>query len=124
MTQDIRAVLVILMQSTGNYTQRRITGQKDKDSYIAAMRQCIEIAKNLEFKDYTDLSINLLYSKHAGSMLGWRPFSRPRYYNQLAHDHAIEILEVLNKRFLTGHGDDGPRGWREWSTYKEDDAFN
>jgi hypothetical protein len=123
MTQQVRDIILSLMKSTGNYSQRRITGKTDKDAYISAMRQCIAVVENTNFVDYTDISMNLLYSKNNSNLMPWCVFSRPRYYSELAHLHAIEIVEKLVKRFITGAGDDELKGYEPIHSYEADGPF-
>ena len=125
MTQDIKDLMVILMKSTGNYTQARIHNKVEKFAYIEGMRMCIDAIDDISGLDHmkTCLISNGASTSMPAVLRKWHIFSRPSEYWAMAHIHALEIVDVLGRRFVTGHGDDGPRGWKEFSTYREDNPL-
>ena len=103
------------MKSVGRYVHRRTLTQKGREAYLKAMRDCITYTNsgltNLELVK-TKISslideVDHLYPK---SMFNSRATERKHYY--MALGHALEIVNSLEARFITGAADSEPRPYR------------
>ena len=115
--KEIVDLMIILMKSTGKYTHRHIEGDHRKEAYRKAMAKCVYIIYNrmnlslwrsreqVESVSITDS--NTHYPKSF-----WKSYKEERRYAKLAVDHALEIIDRLEARFITGGHDPEPRAYR------------
>ena len=102
------------MKSTGQYVHHRILNEDNKDAYHSAMKQCIAFATSGEqdlfiIKDQV-LSVGInFYKKNPRTLFNKR--KQEKLYNDMAVDQALDIINKLEARFLTGHCDKEPRAY-------------
>lgn len=115
------------MKSTGRYVHRRIEKQSGKDAYRDAMRACIEFVSAGEYE----------LSTVKAQIEGWKDHLRHRFPNKflskrdyerrhhdLACQHALDIVNSIEARFITGSCDSEPRLLRgQGVVYYYDDSL-
>jgi hypothetical protein len=103
------------MKSTGRYVHHRIATLKGKDAYLKAMRSCIGVIA----LGFTDLSIvktkvgavrEEANSKYISNFFNDRKIEVE--YHNMAVDQALEIVNTLEARFITGLHDPEPRAYK------------
>lgn len=124
---SVSETMALLMRSMGRYVHRRIGTQEGKDSFRDAMRQCIScVESGLESLDLIKARIEGL--RDEAQHLYPKTFFKRREEEYKCHAIAIEIsIDIVNSleaRFITGQGDDAPRGFRgKGFVYVEDESL-
>ena len=102
------------MKSTGHYVHRHILKQQNKDAYVAAVKDCLTVFAD-EYRD-TCASLRVGILSHQAKA-EWRYPSKmfnkrdeERKYHILACEHALDIVNSLEKRYIVGGADPEPRG--------------
>jgi len=98
--------ILLLLHATREFAMGRINDSEDKKLYGLGNGTCREIIAlpSSSLLDAEVLVDRLMESKLRGNVIKhkWYSSSTPRAHYQLAHDHAIEIVRSLDKRFITG----------------------
>lgn len=112
---SVSETMAMLMKSTGHYVYHRLGTQEGKDSYKLSMRECIKhVSSGLE-------SVDLIRSKIEGHRSEAQHLYPAKFFNKrieehrchyLAIDQALDIVNSLHGRFITGQYDLEPRGFR------------
>ena len=113
--ESVSETMVMLMKSTGRYVHFRIPDQRYKDIYVSALKKCIALVEahpsNLEFYRF-EIMQREHYEAHEHRATFWRKRTQERYYATLAARQALEIVDNLYGRFVTGMSDTEPRNYK------------
>lgn len=112
---SVSETIVLLMKSTGSYVYHRLGTQEGKESYRLSMKECINYASSgLE-------SIEMIKAKIEGHRSEAQHLYPTKLFNKrveeyrchhMAIDQALDIVNSLQGRFITGQYDLEPRGFR------------
>lgn len=112
---NISETMAMLMRSTGRYVHQRLGTSQGKEAYRLSMQECLNyVTSGLE-------SIDMIKSKIKGHRneaihLYTKSFFNKRIEeyrcHEMAIDQALDIVNSLEARFITGKGDSEPRGYR------------
>lgn len=110
----VAETIILLMKSTGSYVAHRIHDKKFKDIYIAAMKKCISLVEQYDdFESYRfEISQREHYEAHEYRPTFWNKKKQERYYALMAVYQALEIVDKLYARFITGMEDTEPRAYK------------
>lgn len=103
---------MLLMKSTGHYVHRRILKERDKVAYVSGVKDCLLILTD-EWASFDDMrtalaNTNMVHQRIPTRFMKSR--KEERKYYVLAYEHALDIVNSLEKRYVTGSGDKEPRG--------------
>jgi len=126
-TAVISEHLLLLLHATRLYIMNRTPNSEDKTCYGIGNGTCREIMsmplyKNIDFNILID---RLMESRLQGLKIrqSWWQASTPRSHYELAHDHAIEIVRSLAKRFVTGVSSESKTVHREVDTHSKPKVY-
>ena len=123
---SVSETAVMLMKSTGHYVYRRITTNEGKESYRAAMQECIDhVSHGYTSLDLIKAKVNGVY-ENASHLYPKRMFNKrleELRVHQMAVDQALEILHSLEIRFILGGADDAPRNYKGKGIVYEDQSL-
>lgn len=127
--ESVSETMIILMKSTGSYVANKIPDINHRTIYIEAMQRCIDlVTKYPNQYDFYRFELELRYNYELGAHTPrfWNKKERERYYASLAPIQALEIVEKLYARFITGMSDTEPRNYKEKSlhVYADNNVFN
>ena len=104
----------MLMKSMGQFVHKRIGTLNGKEAYRLAMKECISyVEQGLESVDLIRAKIKSIKDDvdHRYPKKLFSKKEEERRHHAMAVDHALEIVNALNARFITGHGDVNIRGY-------------
>lgn len=116
--------MIQLAKSTGNYTYQRTMNTKAKEAYKIGLISAIEIL-HLNFEN-----ISIIKTKIQGLREEVDHVFKPSFLNDrtteilyycLAITHATDIVENLEKRFITGGSDSEPRKYHKMNVHIYED---
>ena len=106
----IQDSILQLLHATGSWSVNRMQDKEDRLYYSMGHEACMAF---IALPSSAVLDPELLVDRLMESKLQYRPKKRtwffsatPRASYQLAHDHAIETVRSLAKRFVTGVSSD------------------
>lgn len=124
--EEALKLILILMRSTGNYTHSRINEQKQQNAYKFAMEECIKSTVGAHSID--NLKIKIAWIKEdiiniiKPSFFNQRAIERKYYL--MACNQAEQIINSIEKRFVTGGSDSEPRAYKNGGhTYENKSIF-
>lgn len=100
--------MLILIRSMGAYTHDRILSPKEKAAYLSSARACIEVLQSGVW-DMNILKAKIDGVKEDAQHVYPKRFMRHGEHraHELAAVQALEIVNSIEARFLTGQSDDG-----------------
>jgi hypothetical protein len=115
------------MKSMGKFVYKRIPTPKGKMAYHHAMKQAIHfVSQGLESMDMIKARIEGIRDE-ADTKYPKRFFNKredERSHHHLAVDHALDFINSLEARFITGSSDAAPRGYNgKGIVYDGDELF-
>ena len=95
----------LLIAATSAYATYHISNQKNKFAYIRAMSRCAHMcSEHVSGNDMPLMKQRLIMLRYdVDKRLKKRWFSRENYYYLLSIEHAIEIIDCVFVRFVTGY---------------------
>lgn len=118
----------MLMRSMGRYVHHRLGTVEGKESFRLAMTDCIShVESGLESLDMIKARIEGLREEvqHRYPKRMFNKRLEEHRCHAMAIDMAIDIVNSLEARFITGQADDAPRGYRGkgWLLYEDQSLF-
>lgn len=105
----------MLMKSTGRYVYHRLGTQETKAAYHLAMKDCIAyVSSGLQSLDLIKSKIEGLRTE-ADHNFPNKMFNKrleEKHCFNMAINHAMDIVNSLEARFITGQSDSEPRGYK------------
>ena len=105
----------MLMKSTGRYVHLRIHDRRYKEVYANALKKCIALveANPSNFEAYRfEIMQRENYEAFEHKATFWNKRTQERYYAIMAARQALEIVDKLYGRFVTGLSDTEPRSYK------------
>jgi hypothetical protein len=124
---EIIGLMVTLMKGTGKYVANRILVDEHKLAYVRGMKTCIHFVTTtrdlVNMKDAV-ISVNV-NARQIYPATFFNPHKQEIKYAKMASQHALEIIEKLEARFITGTGDTDPRMFKDKGIliYKDEGLF-
>jgi hypothetical protein len=96
--------MIQLLLATKGYMLNRMPNEEDRNVYSMALTHCGEIITASKDADYNVLIDRLLESKLQCKVIKnpWFRQHMPRKQAETAHDNALDIVQTLSRRFITG----------------------
>ena len=113
--ESVSETIVMLMKSTGRYVHLRIHNQKYKEIYASALKKCIALveANPSDFESYRfEIMQRENYEAYEYRPSFWNKKTHERYYATMAARQALDIVDKLHGRFITGLSDTEPRSYK------------
>lgn len=103
------------MKSTAQYMCLRMTDGKYKTAYLEAMKKCIALTQD-DLSDFdlyrSQISNRENYESHNYQDSFWNKKTTERHYATTATRQALEIVDSIYGRFVTGMSDPAPRKYK------------
>jgi hypothetical protein len=99
---DHSELVKILIKSTAVYILSSLDNKHDKEVYSKAVQMCLSCCENGSNLNDWLLNVKLSKSKSAHIVNNKGLFACPKKSYELAHDHAIDIIENIKLSFETG----------------------
>lgn len=113
--ESVSETIIMLMKSTGRYVHLRIHNQKHKDVYASALKKCIALVE-ANPTDFDLYRFNIMqrenYEAYEYRPSFWNKKTHERHYATMAARQALEIVDNLYGRFVTGMSDTEPRNYK------------
>ena len=123
---SVSETMAMLMKSMGQYVHRRITTVEGKEAYRLAMKECIScVSSGLTNLDMIKTKIEGI-REEADHKYPKRFFNKrleERRLHSMAVDQALDIVNSIEKRFVIGQSDDGPRNYKGIGLLYEDQSL-
>lgn len=126
MNKEVLQIMVILMRSTAGYMRSRLSKVEDVEAYTKVMISIISLTQ------IGLLSVEMLIAKiealrdEASTLYVDSFFSKKesqRKFHYMAIDHALDIVNSVNGRFVTGLSDSAPRIYKGRGFLYEDKSI-
>lgn len=124
---NVSETMAMLMRSTGKYVHQRLSTEQGKEAYKLSMRECLKcVTSGLETVDMIKTKIE--GHRNEATHLYVKSFFNKRIEeyrcHEMAIDQALDIVNSLEARFITGQCDSEPRGYRgKGIVYYEDETL-
>lgn len=112
---SISETMTMLMKSSGIYVYNRLTTHHGREAYRVAMKECISyVSCGLESMEMIKARIEG-FKAEAEHLYPKRLFNsryEERRCHHMAINQALNIVNTLEARFITGQCDSEPRGYK------------
>lgn len=126
MTNSTVDLLMILLKATGNHVYKSIERKRDQEAYINGMEICISLA-SIHGHNIQDLisavQISQVSLPHVNKSIFSFSSDDPRKYFMLAHEHALDAIRSIARRFVTGDSFYYVSPDKVWASYPNTKRF-
>ncbi len=116
------------MKSMGRYVHKRLETKQSKEAYRLAMQEAINYTSSgLESIIMIRARVEGIreYAEHTYKKTFFNSRREELRGHNMAVDHALEIIDAIEARFIIGQADSEPRPYRDskWYLYEDENLF-